>query len=487
MKVAGSIYSSQEGVAVALYNSYRDIYSALPPGLDGQHAMHIKYDFKNQHNSIDVYLIAPSSVDYIKDNINLKNIFHSSDSGIKLISGVLLPTLSVFHQQNVKIEAISGLEGKSTFSDLTLDSVRDIENFCRSPANKIDDSESLIWVPKIIPVTEVRYNKVKKPVTSGKSDYVDCKFDANYDFMMAKAECVSSFVPSLDSAFTFIPSTGSTFKDAKFIGFYHDKSGDCAYCYAAHHHLVPYPKGFVKFDPEELYDILMYGKFANYNDVVFGKHVDVLRLGKRTEPGAMYHRKQLLDIMEVCIRSKTDLDIPTKYLDYDQDVVELCNKARANGVKINILHSITYLDDLERGPTIHGCDNKWRIEQNKLYANAGVNASLFMMTELVYDTRQEVLDTIQYALDEGLTLQLLGARITKKDVAQRITGRIWEQLKGPLRTEPQMHLGQTRMIKCGGYDLTGNTQLSPQEINPQLLDIIGKNHRQVRLCQEKLN
>jgi len=469
VKVAGSIYNGKDFTAIALYNSYPDIYSALPPGLSGRHEKHVKYSFNNKQSSLDIYSIEPSSVDRIKGVINLKNIFNTHKK---------IDIEGITARQNIRIESREELRDTQKFKDLQQMSVRDIGEFCREPASKPNTENPIIYVPKIVPITAVRYVNVKKPVTSGKSDYVDCKLEANVDFEMAKGECVSAFPPMTG----LIDSETPTFTGDKFIGFYHDKSGDCGYCYAAHHHLDPYPKTFVNIDPEQLYDILMHGNFTNYDDELFGKHVDVLRLGKRTEAGATYHRKQLVDLIEICIRAGTNIVIPTKYLEFDPQIVDLCYKAKANDVKIMILHSITHLDDLERGPLLHGCDNKFRIEQNRLYAEAGVDASLYLMTELVYDTRQEHLDTIQYALDQGLTLQLLGARITKKNVAERITGRTWEQLKGKLRMEPYMHDGQMRMIQCGGYDLTGNTQLSPQVISPELLKLVDKNQGQVRLC-----
>ena len=85
MKVPGAVYQADGSTSVALYNSYPDIYSALPPRLEGKHEMHIKYAFSNQHSSIDIYKIAPSSVDYIKNNIRLKNIFNINDIDLKTI------------------------------------------------------------------------------------------------------------------------------------------------------------------------------------------------------------------------------------------------------------------------------------------------------------------------------------------------------------------------------------------------------------------
>jgi hypothetical protein len=280
--------------------------------------------------------------------------------------------------------------------------------------------------------------------------------EANLDFSYG---CITGFVPGENASFC-----GDVFQ-----GFYRDKLAECNYCYALDKHKT-YPKTFVKIDKKKLYDELLHGNFEDFNNNKVGKKVNILRLGKRTEAGAVYNRTQLVETLETCIDAKTKVILPTKFLEYDPELSKLLKASHTQ-----VLYSIGF-DDLESGAYAHFRNNAWRVEQAKLYEYNGVDASIYPMLDLTSEIGYMDRLLISDALAQGLSVQLLGARIPNKDLAVRITGRTWENLK-------QHHTQQTITGEArGGYVLTGNTSLTPEIMHPDILKMVGNNNGNIRLC-----
>jgi len=482
MKAAGAVYQGEGFTAIALYNSYSDIYSALPDSLTGTHAMHVEFDFRNKQNqnknhSADIYLL--------KNTSSIDDIIHvASAKGIRLKNLFYTPNMSLIEQEKLSREynlssiIIKDLQNTKKLSDLQTMMIRDIDEFAEYPA-KISRQTTTKYVREIIPETKINFVVPDQYLQPGKSDFIpNCIFGGNQDFVKPKSACIVSFVPLSKNAH-FDSNRGVL------VGYYDLKTGDCWYCYAGHHHLNASVKDVYEIVPEVQQNEMRYGAFKDFNGNIVGKKVKTLRLGKRTETGAQIFRPQLLTTIDSCIEVGSNLVMPTKLLEYDPDVVKGLLKMKEKNLDGSLLLSMSNLDHLERGAIAYGRSNKARLETAIEYGMAGVNSSIYMMMDVVHDPRKEHLKTINRALKAGLTVQILGARITRKDIAGDITGRTWEELQGKFRmSNPSKDMygvmAPTKTI--GGYKMTGNTTLNPEVVNPKILKLVDDNNGNVRMC-----
>jgi len=470
MKVSSALYECNNGTnlqGLGLYGKYSDIYTALPPSMKGEHLIHFKYEFEGKNKSIDIYAVD----NYSNEHLDLKRKINTNANA----SGITPQKVSeIFAKHNVQAEVVERLRDTPEEKELYRLAAFDLQNFCRNPAKNITGT-SISYVPKIIPVTKVEYPTQEYYTKSGKAEFVDeCPFKANLDFVLDDSECATSFVPMGPEA-SFDADKGI------FTGFYDNTFGSCQYCYAASKHKRPYPKSFVKIDPDKLYCELKFGNYIDFNEKFSDEPVRILRLGKRTETGAKYNRPQLITTLETCIETGTKVVMPTKMLEFDPALVELIKKSRTQ-----LLYSMTNLDSLERGALMHGCSNEWRLDQAIKYKEAGVDVAVYLTLEVVYDTKPAFKELIRKCMDYNIKFQILGLRIPATDLAFAMTGRTWEQLKGRLRMAHQAnsllpgHAPENMQI--GGYVQEGNNNLLPNSMNPYLRNLIGDNHGNIRGC-----
>jgi hypothetical protein len=149
MKAVGSIYRGERFQAVALYNEYSDIYSALPKPMHGRHVMHVQYSYSNKTRSFDVYTIEELNAAnlIVKKNLNSRN--HSG-----------LDINKIFHAHNVLIETVSDIHYTRLEEELRNITALDISLFCRNDVKGIMGSTTR-YFNKIIPFTKIAYSHPK--------------------------------------------------------------------------------------------------------------------------------------------------------------------------------------------------------------------------------------------------------------------------------------------------------------------------------------
>jgi len=482
----GSIYRGENFEGIALYvSNYPDVYSALPRSIEGKHIMHVQYGFQNRNSAIDLHLVKTPS----KDGYNLKRTIDSRN-----VSMDESEIQKIFDAQNVRIQAVDDIKDTSLEKDLRKILATDIGQFTKNPST-CKNGSFVSYYPEITPVTSIGYCNTEYLLQGGKQEFIDgCILDANLDFVTQNSDCVAAFVPGKNASFS----------NGVFTGFYVMSDAHCTYCYAERNHLEPYPKRFVKIEPLRLYNDLRNWNINNHLPeeereerrvaatvaAIDAVAVGALRLGKRTDVGAIYNRGQLITTLETCCKTKTKPVLTTKFLEYDPYLVELLKKS-----KTSLMFSITdfyipeRIDEFELGPVLHGCDTLWRIEQAKRYADAGVNTGLFIATDTVYKKSAAFYNRLDDYVSHKLKVQVLDAKITKKkqDVAEVITGRTWDELKGPLKTVSSGALfGKETFRQIGGYSFHGG-KLKPDVVDPELERIIGANHGEKRMCNSNEN
>lgn len=210
-----------------------------------------------------------------------------------------------------------------------------------------------------------------------------------------------------------------------------------------------------------------------------------LRVGKNTEPGHTYYRKQLLDTLELCKEFGTIPIITTKMLEFsgeDFNLIDLVEKDHPREMfeaerrdsnlvrllketKASVLFSLGY-DHIEQGPVSMGFTNNWRINQAVEYFREGVNSNLTVVCDVTTSIKDNIFhgSAIQEALDErersGITVRVIPVRLYTHDVARQITGNQKNILTNsghhetlPLGLEgidEEEHLGEPRFISKNG-------------------------------------
>ena len=331
----------------------------------------------------------------------------------------------------------------------------DIGIFCENPAaEKFSEKK---YSDVIFPVTKIRLNHPKIYITSGKHDYVkSCLYRGNLDFSTADSKCIAGFVPG-DSL-----GLKSSFDGENFINFFDSFLDECMYCYAGYQHDAPFPKTLIEIDKDKLEDELRNGR-VDGNEI--NQLIKVLRLGKRTEVGSIYTRKQLFDTLETILRTGTHAVMPTKSLEFNKDIADLFKKSGSS-----ILYSEGDYENVQTGLVMHGHTQEFRKEQSRLYREAGVKTGFFLLINAPQSPTSANLELIEYSKKHDLVVQLLPIRIPSREVAYLMLGKNWEDLKGNVM---QSNLnGETGE---GGYILTGNGFLTPKFIHPEWLKLIGNN------------
>jgi len=449
MKVPGAIYIDKKGEKyVALYNFWPDIYRAAPQSInDAKNAIHTSYGYEGHVRAIDIFHCKklPHS---LADELDIKRMIRVSmlsPSHIKKLEKVDI-------RNNIRAEVAKG------YAHLLIPLREDIYGFAREQA-KNPGQNQIVEVNEIEPKTRIKRIIQKYILTSGKSTFVpSCSLEANLDYSWGcPSACLGGSL------------TGEIAKNSRL-----DVHAECKYCYAEYQHKT-FWKTILDFTKEQLKDELQGNCLLKYgNGEKHGRHINILRLGKRTEAGSTFTLDSLIKTLEVCTETGTKVVLPTKYLAFDKEVAKLLKKTNST-----VLYSIGW-DDLERGACSHGCNNEFRLEQAKLYRDAKVNSAIYLLIDLPHPPKQRDLGILDFAKKNNIPVQLLSVRIPSKELALKITGMSWEHLKRLSSNGQKSLYGSERV---GGYS-QGSVQgmLLAQEIDPFWLNLLGDNNGKIRMC-----
>jgi hypothetical protein len=444
MKAPGSVYIGNENRKyVATYITHHpDIYRAAPPCLkDAERIAHIAYDNGGRSNGIDVFLIGKESK-LNSEEMDIKRYLNFQQDNLKKVD----------REQNIhyKIERDFALS-KQRELELLYFIRRDVKDYCEWKAKTFEGSK-IIHVDKIIPekVENItRYINQKFLLKGGKQDFVDvCSLDANLDFSWG---CISGFVNNFLDVFA-----------------------ECKYCYASFQHTT-FAKNMIDVAGrrEQLRDELLGNCYLAPNkdpskkQEPLGRPVRTLRLGKRTECGSKYTLDHLIATLEVCAETRTRTVMPTKALEFNKEIAKLEKRTKSS-----VLYSIGF-DELERGACSHGWDNKFRMEQAVKYREAGVNSSLYLMIDAHHAPKKRELDILEFAKKYNLNVQLLSIVIPSKNLAEKMTGMSWEDLKRPAGFFSKIN---------GGYNYLSQGKLRPQKVHKFYLNLVKNNSGNIRMC-----
>lgn len=441
MKIPGSIYIFEKGKYLALYNYWSDVFRMLPDSMKGKsdHIAHVSYSFRSrlissrdESRGIDIF--------YLRDN----SLGEEFDIKRRLNSNLI-------KESNIQIDKRNNLQIQlNPEHKRILDFVRrDIQDFVQN--SSIDGGNNFIdYTNEIIPKTKIRKIKANKFLKEGKQEFVpSCVLEANLDFSLG---CSTGF------------SKGIVDGDY-IIGAFLDESSECDYCYSKHQHKT-FWKTMLDLNPEQLKEELL-----GNNELNNGVPVKVLRLGKRTEAASQYTLDYLITTFETCCETGTKIILPTKCLPFDLNIANLFRKTNSN-----LLYSLGF-DELETGACNNGCNNDFRMEQAKKYREKGVNSMLYLLIDLPHSSKKREKEVIKFAKKYNIPIQLLPIRITRRELAQKLTGLPWDSLK---MNKQGIFSGTSEEEICGYY-WKGNA-LVAQEKDPSWLELINNNDGNIRMC-----
>ena len=445
MRVRSASYIGPSWRAITFYSEDADVYKLSPPSVrpHARHVAHVQYSYGGNNRGLDVYLLNHNNVSH--NHLNIKKIVRFNGPYSEEID----------KNQNIKYELVNSIKGTSFETELINLLRFDIDAFCEAPAaEKFTEKK---YSDIISPVTKVRLNHPKNYLTSGKHDFVkSCLYRGNLDFSTAHSKCVAGFVPGDNLGLK------SSFDGETFTNFFDSFLDECMYCYAGYQHDAPFPKTLIEIDKDKLEYELRNGE-TDGNEK--GQIIKVLRLGKRTEVGSIYTRKQLFDTLETILRTGTHAVMPTKSLEFNKDIAELFKRSGSS-----ILYSEGDFENVQSGLVMHGHTQEFRKEQARLYREEGVKTGFFLLIAAPQPPTSTNLELMEYARKHDLVVQLLPTRIPSREVAYLMLGKNWENLKGDV-TQHNFD-GETGQ---GGYILTGNGFLTPKYIHPDWLNLIGDN------------
>lgn len=443
MKVVGSIYAGREGRKyLALYNFFPDIYRAPPPSLNNSsNIAHVAFTAGKISRGIDIFPINKNHSNLQKEIHLKRTVQYSGQEKLNYVD----------KKHDIKYEILRDIKGSKEEEDLLYVIRKDIRDFCRNEAKKITGT-SIKYVNAMTPEIEIRKIKQKSILRGGKQEFVpSCSLEANLDFSWG---CVSGFVNGFLDVFA-----------------------ECKYCYSLYQHKT-FSKFVLDLDKKQLKKELLGEHSINNNDKgMYGRPINVLRLGKRTESGSRFTLDSLVATLETCTETDTRVVMPTKYLAFDKEIARLFKRTNSS-----MLYGIGF-DKLERGACSHGCNNAFRLEQARLYRKQGVNSILYLLVDLPHAPGKRELEVLRFSRENNIPAQLLPIRLTSKDIAQEITGMSWESLKG--REDKQLLIkgfSKESREKTGGYKYVGSGMMSAQEKDQFWLDLVGDNKGFVRMC-----
>lgn len=463
---------------LAVYNYQHDVYTAIPPGVNGIPVAHFSYSKGGKKGGVDVFMLdrkKPS--DYNSALINVRKKFNLTEDRISVQELGAQEGTSLLRRglekagenYDIQVEVISALPKSIQREVLDLTN-SDIAYFCREKTAKDRRGPKIEVVPEIIPKTQIglmEYNKDLGMIRTGKKEFVPtCQIEGNIDLVQG---CVTSIHAGESSNFD-----GKTFTD-----FFFAPWGECGYCYSDRKKRNFF-KTFYAFDKQRLLEELRGGARINFgSEERLGRSLGILRFGKRTESWSEFTRDSFVQTLEAMVETGTRGIIPTKALPFDREIAKLLKKTKST-----VLYTHGW-DGLERGACEQEHDNAFRLEQGRLYHQVGVNAINYLMIlgHLPIGEREK------NVLEEKIPTQILPLRITSKALVSRLIEEgllppetTWDKLKGSIR-QREFEFSQDPNLRKYFYD---SSNLVVGNLHPDWERVIGNNNGSVRMCHHDL-
>lgn len=464
MRFPAAIYHGNAGREyLAVYNHWPDISVKLHSLVrGGEHLAHLAYAKGGRESGIDIFFFREGvpNISWMLDtkkNVSIYDgsvIIQDSKKRRRIERTSLRDANRKYAVHTEMVPSQPSLE-----EEIMLLARADVAAFCGDKAAKYPGSEFL-HVKRIAPVTEIRRIGPNKNglIEGGKQWYVGvCRLVGNIDF--AKG-CISGW----------IPGDGASFSSSMFHNYFLYPWGECVYCYAKDKHLG-FPKQIIKFEKKQLLEELSgKAKLIFGSKQEYGRKIEILRLGKRTEAGSQFTLDSLALTLEACAEVGTRGVMPTKFLKFDREIAELMRRTDTS-----VLYSLGY-DEVEQGAVMHGCTNEFRLEQAIKYHEAGVNSAFYLLIIAHRDPGARELQVLELAEKKGMHVQVLPMRFKSKALARHITGTSWSILKGE-----RQHGIPGLVDETGGYKVNSG-MLIAQRIHPEWKKILGDNNGRVRMC-----
>jgi len=437
--VSGSVYPGKDGrTYLALYPFFSDVYMTV----DGlERVVHARYKGFRE-GGIEIFSLPANEQVY---RTRFQPIYPDKRYS------------NADRKYDIKYEITKTAKNKRVLEQI-IDCVRtDVSLHCGEHQAKNPTGSEVKVVDKFVPLTKARYmrNIENEIDLGGKADFVDeCIIQANKDFSIG---CISEWVPGKNSS-----ADGEFFKNYALR-----MNSGCLYCYAGFQHTVNFAKSIKLVNKEKL------------EQQIKENNVHILRLGKRTETGSIYTRNQLIDTLDVCIKTKTQIIMPTKFLEYDPEVAR----------RLRATQSVALFsegpDGLEPGAYDHGCDNEFRLEQAKKYRDAGANSCIYLLTDITKAAGKRELKVLDFAAKNKIPVQFLPARIMNKRTAKELTGKEWNELKINSQDPHQNDMFPSGEHGC--YKKGGNSLIA-QRVDEFWLKLIENNNgNSYRICHHDDN
>lgn len=459
MKFPGRIYQGKQGIHLALYNFHPDIWMACPDSLKGkaQRLGHVSYRYGGYSGGIDLFKL--------KERCKIPEIRLQQQStrlNKRWIQGV-------DERQDVQYEI-----KKNAPEELLYLIREDVRRFVRkrknNPSAKNPIGTNINRVSVLESKTEIKFinsweNKITTP---GKHEFVpQCGNYANIDFTKG---CITSLICGEQAKLDWTKGLAT--------GFYIAPWRECAYCYAQAKH-KPVLKTFYRFDWQQLKEELLgKAKLKTGSDEEFGRKVERLRFGKRTETASLLTRLQFIRTLEICTETGTKGIIPTKFLEYNKESADLLKRTESV-----VLYDHGW-DGFEKGAVSFGCTNEWRLEQAVKYGEAGVKTAIYLMiaNPVIGPTKRDrkVISFIEHHKKNLIGAQLLPMRFKSKKLAQEMAGIHWDDAK----SDKLLLSKENENIGC--FEVMGG-ELSPKKFHDFWLDLIRNNKGFYRMCHHTNN
>jgi hypothetical protein len=467
MRVPGCIYrGGGEREYLGVYNYQHDISVKLPPGHKEKHIAHVSYSKGHKLGGIDVFQFRGpfpdlSDIATIKKGFRrLRNGAEKSEEGTR----TFIPTNTNSIEQEYGVQKEFRRDtSPEVEAEVTRLTDADIFNFCEEEVASKPREPRTRHVRRIMPVTQAKYITPTKMITGGKQWTVpECVLEGNIDYGQG---CIAAWIPVGKKA----NFNGETFTD-----WFSYRWGECSYpCYAERKHRCP-PKTIYEFDKDRLRAELSGGCMIDFEEweKQLGRPLDRLRFGKRTEPWTPWSQDHFIDTLEVMTETGTRGIITTRFMPFIPEIAELAKKTRST-----ILYSIGLGDKFELGPSAHGCNEAFRLEQAALYNEARANSNIYLMIQ----AHNTPTSRERRILDLGLPTQLLPVRFRQKIATQRIAKHTWEELKGGKKTRENE--GFLPIGPYGAYMKVGNDLvIKTERIHPAWKKLVAKNNGRIRMC-----
>ncbi len=455
MKFPGRIYQGEKGTYLAIYNHYPDVWMACPNSIRGSERLaHVSYGWDKNRRAIDLFRLNGQS----------------EISELKLQPDITLGNLDVA-EVACRQEVDYQLSPNTPQELVTLINI-DIQEFVRTkdktPSGKKEIGTHSRSVEEFIPETKIVYMQPFNGhiLTPGKQEFIkQCGNNANIDYLKG---CETSLVPAIPGGLS-----GIDWAEGIARGFFIAPWNECSYCYAQAKHKSPF-KSFYAIDWDKL-KAELFGEacLVTGSNKKYGRPVERLRFGKRTEAASFLTRPQFMKTLEICVDTGTQGVIPTKALEFDGAVAALLRRTNSN-----VLYSSGW-DEHELGAVHLGFTNEWRLEQAAQYGAVGVNTAVyFMIANPCKEPTQrdkDLIGKLEGIKNHLVGVQLLPMRYKSKDLAERIAGLNWNDARN------DMGLLSDQDPDIGCFDVEAG-ELRPVEIHPFWLQLIADNNGFYRMC-----